>query len=550
MPSTWLGRAVTAVALIGLTAGGYVAWRLNDDRPVTFADAESHFKYGSTGGERGWKSQFGFGIPYWIWVSLPELFPEYLPDHRGGRGFSSLGFIYERGRDPRFDLPVGLSMRRVQGIDRVYFTCSVCHAGTVRAAPDAAPALVLGMPANTVNFGGLAEFLRRAADDDRFAAAEMMPRIDAMADLRRRDYAGNASYRPAELSAVDTLLFRRVGVTMMRATLAELMGKLSFIDFTTWGPGRVDTFGPPKALLGFRMDNAPASETRGVSDFPSVWHQQARMGMSLHWDGNNCSVDERNLSAAYGTGATPATLDRASLFRIADYLWDTAAPPPFPPDRIDQAAIGEGARIYGELCRTCHGERASPFRVAGGGSHVGEVTPLAAIGTDRARLDSYTRELAVSQNTLYAGLPADEASCAAYVESACRSDVDPAAFRALRDRCYPSRFTHFRKTNGYANQPLDGLWLRAPYLHNGSVPTLRALLEPAAARPVRFQIGYDVYDFDAVGFVSSGAEAERVGWTMDTTRPGNGNAGHDGAAFGTLLPSHEKAALIEYLKTF
>ena len=28
--------------------------------------------------------------------------------------------------------------------------------------------------------------------------------------------------------------------------------------------------------------------------------------------------------------------------------------------------------------------------------------------------------------------------------------------------------------------PLDGLWLRAPYLHNGSVPTLRDLLEPSA----------------------------------------------------------------------
>ena len=40
----------------------------------------------------------------------------------------------------------------------------------------------------------------------------------------------------------------------------------------------------------------------------------------------------------------------------------------------------------------------------------------------------------------------------------------------------PWKFSHFRKTNGYAGMPLDGIWLRAPYLHNGSVPTLRALL--------------------------------------------------------------------------
>ena len=62
----------------------------------------------------------------------------------------------------------------------------------------------------------------------------------------------------------------------------------------------------------------------------------------------------------------------------------------------------------------------------------------------------------------------------------------------------PWRFTHFRKTNGYANMPLDGLWLRAPYLHNGSVPTLRALLFPDE-RPAVFYRGYDVYDWTNVG---------------------------------------------------
>ena len=60
----------------------------------------------------------------------------------------------------------------------------------------------------------------------------------------------------------------------------------------------------------------------------------------------------------------------------------------------------------------------------------------------------------------------------------------------------PYRFTHFRKTNGYANQPLDGIWLRAPYLHNGSVPTLRDLLEPPEQRPKVFYRGYDVFDQD------------------------------------------------------
>jgi hypothetical protein len=98
--------------------------------------------------------------------------------------------------------------------------------------------------------------------------------------------------------------------------------------------------------------------------------------------------------------------------------------------------------------------------------------------------------------------------------------------------------------------PLDGLWLRAPYLHNGSVPNLRALLEPAVARQAVFYIGYDVYDYADVGFESRWAEAARDGWRFDTSAPGNSNVGHEGVNYGTALAPADKDALIEYLKTF
>lgn len=548
-PRVWLRATGAAALLLLLVASVYVLIRLNDDQPVLFADADAHFKYGSTGGERGWKSQVGFGIPYWIWIALPETFPQYLPDRQPGRGYASLGFLYEPGRDARFDLPVGMSMRRVQGIDRVYFTCAVCHTGSIREAEGASPRIVPGMPANTLNFGGVAEFLRRSGNDPAFDAERLVPRIEELASLRRRDYQGTAAYQPAELGLIDTVLFRQLAVSMARNSLRAWFGRLWFIDFTAWGPGRVDTFGPAKALLGFRMDVAPAHEQLGVSDFPSVWNQAARTGMWLHWDGNNCSVDERNLSAGLGTGATPATLDRDSLLRIADYLWDDAKPPPFPAP-IDASLARQGERVYQQYCWSCHGTGASPFRVRGDGSRVGQVTPIEDIRTDPSRWNSYTRELALVQSTLYAGHPADEDACRAYVDNACNPDRDEAEYRALRDRCYPSRFSHFRKTRGYANQPLDGLWLRAPYLHNGSVPSLRALLEPADRRPDVLYIGYDVYDFNNVGFVSAGPGAERHGWRLDTRTVGNGNGGHEGAEYGTLLPRQLKDALIEYLKTF
>ena len=109
----------------------------------------------------------------------------------------------------------------------------------------------------------------------------------------------------------------------------------------------------------------------------------------------------------------------------------------------------------------------------------------------------------------------------------------------------PWAFSHFRKTQGYANAPLDGVWLRAPYLHNGSVPDLRAMLFPEE-RPAVFHRAYDVYDWTRVGFVSRGADAEREGVKFDTSLRGNGNRGH---LYGVDLPEATKLALLEYLKT-
>lgn len=526
--------AIGVVVLLGVVIGGtYLTVRLTDDWPVTYDDIAEHYKYGSTGGERGFKNQFGFGFPYWIWVALPELFPDYLPDRQRGRGYAAFGMIYEDGKDPRFDLPIGMSMRRVQGVDRVYFNCAVCHTGSVRDVSDGERQIVLGMPANTFSLGALATFLGQAAGDWRFRSSRMFPTIEHLEQTRATLDLPDDRYRPDPLNPVDRLVFRYLGITLLREQLLTLTSRLSFVDATTWGPGRVDTFNPPKALLNFPMQHAPEREKVGIAEFPSVWNQRWKEGMQLHWDGNNTAVNERNLSAGFGTGATPTTLDKEKILRTAAYLWDQAKPPAFPEDRIRRELVTEGAVIYRADCWSCHGNRQPPFREEGDGSLVGKVTPIQYIGTDRARLDSYTSELAAAQNSLYAGFPADEARCR-------ENPADAGG-------CYPARFSHFRKTNGYANMPLDGLWLRAPYLHNGSVPDLRALLDPPSQRPAVFYIGYDVYDYDRVGFVTQGPAAERQGWRLDTSVRGNGNGGH---VYGTQLTAAQKDALIEYLKTF
>ena len=237
--------------------------------------------------------------------------------------------------------------------------------------------------------------------------------------------------------------------------------------------------------------------------------------MQLHWDGNNTTVEERNKSAAFGTGTTPPTIDLARIRRVEAWIMD-ASPPGFGDFfPVDRKLAAKGAPIYQQYCAACHGASGSDFT----GEYVGQVVPLAKIGTDRRRLDSYSYTLAVNQATLYAG--------------------------------YPWRFTHFTKTHGYANMPLDGLWLRAPYLHNGSVPSLRDLLEPAAKRPKAFFRGNDVYDPVRVGFVSNlpAANGAKL-FRFDTTVPGNGNGGHEGKAYGTDLSAADKTALVEFLKTF
>jgi hypothetical protein len=121
---------------------------------------------------------------------------------------------------------------------------------------------------------------------------------------------------------------------------------------------------------------------------------------------------------------------------------------------------------------------------------------------------------------------------------------------------YDWGFEHFQNVEGYVATRLDGLWSRGPYLHNGSVPTLRDMLKAPDRRPRVFYRGYDVVDPRDGGFVASIARAEKLGlnrqalvqssFRYDTGEPGNSNQGH---VYGTDLEPEQKEALLAYLKT-
>ena len=103
----------------------------------------------------------------------------------------------------------------------------------------------------------------------------------------------------------------------------------------------------------------------------------------------------------------------------------------------------------------------------------------------------------------------------------------------------------------YKARSLNGIWATAPYLHNGSVPTLYDLLLPKKRdsdpkdgeyRPDQFQVGSREFDPERVGLKSSGY----TGFTFDTRHAGNSNAGH---TYGTGLDKEERLDLLEYLKS-
>ena len=98
----------------------------------------------------------------------------------------------------------------------------------------------------------------------------------------------------------------------------------------------------------------------------------------------------------------------------------------------------------------------------------------------------------------------------------------------------------------YAARPLYGIWAAAPYLHNGSVPTLYDLLLPPEQRPKTFALGGREYDPVQLGFVVQ-TTCSQQDCLVDTTLPGNGNGGH---LWGTDLAEADRTALLEYLKTY
>ena len=325
-----------------------------------------------------------------------------------------------------------------------------------------------------------------------------------------------------DLNVFQRIIYRYIVFPRVQQALLHLGSQLAFVERQQdWGPGRVDTFNPYKAIqFNFPMGPDAISDValNGSSDFPSLWMQRPREGMHLHWDGNNTSVAERNLSAALGAGVTPVTVDRASIARVEAWMWDLP-PPPFPGlAALDQAKVMRGAALFAEYCAGCHG-----MEVNGHLRLLDQPLPAAGQGDAALRNRHRPRPLGL----LHARLRrrAEHALCR----------LSLALLPFPQDR---------------------GLRQPAARRHLGALALSPQRLSADAARPSRAgsqaaaQAG-TAATRNSISPASATARTHRARglFLYDTRVPGNSNGGHDGKAYGTQLPAADKDALVEYMKT-
>jgi hypothetical protein len=199
--------------------------------------------------------------------------------------------------------------------------------------------------------------------------------------------------------------------------------------------------------------------------------------------------------------------------------------PPWPKavfGSLEPARIERGRVHYERHCKRCHDDGAG-------------VVPLEEVGTDANRARSFATK--VGELEFPAAL--QDLLARTKQKAYLREGLGEPETRNLEPEVI-----YWRAPMGYVARPMAGIWASAPYLHNGSVPTLWDLLQPASARPATFPIGHLEYDPGKVGYATEVSGTPR--FTFDVSKPGNANVGHE---FGIELSDEEKRDLLEYLKS-
>ena len=506
-------------------------------------------------------------MPYTLLASLTSV--------KTGKPFlqdmERFGFLPDpAGPSNPYQLPVGVTVSRSRnagtaGMEIVGFNCAACHVGEVsyrgkRVRIDGAPslidlegyqlefkdsldaalknpqkllALIVAMEKqrnrpDTPSEGEVAQYTN---EPEVQSAGNVQPAPNADPSFHSISSAAADATRPATQPTFRERL--KTDIAFLKARLAHIQNGKLLLDGTVPGPGRVDAFGAARNLLFPQF----AAKMQSPVSFPFIWSVPDNIGRKpkdfqwIHYDGNTNSILERNIGQALGMGAVFDPKTYESTLRIGnlhqlEVLTHKLQPPAWPADvlgAIDEAKARQGEQIFNQKCAECHQDRmfgqvqigTDPNRANSFGQPVSKVPFPKAV----APILDGLKKRAFADDGIS---PADQAAM----------DADPVIWRA---------------TAQYLARPLKGIWATAPYLHNGSVPTLYDLLHPDQ-RPARFTVGDREFDPAKIGYRGDPNLTGPNVWVYDTTQPGNSNIGHSGDAFGTNLPEDQKAALLEYLK--
>jgi hypothetical protein len=177
MKNAW--KASASVAILLIVGIGIAAWyqlrHVRAQPAWVTANSQDRYFYGSVGARET------RGIPYWVWLAMPRVFPEHMP---GPGGYASLGMAWQEG----IEMPVGFAKQQV-GYVRVSGNCALCHVTTLATQPDQAPRIVPAVSGKTTDLKPLVNFFRQCAADPRFNADELLSQIEQDTSLSLWDKA-------------------------------------------------------------------------------------------------------------------------------------------------------------------------------------------------------------------------------------------------------------------------------------------------------------------------------------------------------------------------
>ncbi len=483
------------------------------------------------------------------------------------------------------NLPVGFARHQIPGSSEQYLdiTCAACHTGELRFKGQAVridggtAQHVLPSSVPTLRGGSFGQALVASLTStyynpwkfERFARTVLGDEYDTHHEQLRKDFKASLN------------TFLKVAWNDTHRGLYP----------TEEGPGRADafgrianaTFGDAISPANYRVANAPV-------DYPQLWDMWTFDW--VQWNGSAQQPMARNIGEALGVGATLNFFDAngqplqgdaryASSVRVRDLhkieeTLQKLKPPAWPEDlfgAIDKPLAARGRSLFAENCASCH----VPRRTQEGERWVQHLhmLPVDVIGTDPTaanNIASHRFDLTALQWDLKELEKMDVKLHPKPKEPLDLSQLSVAKGLAyvtafVEDRAYreanvtpleKSRLDGFglpigvREKVAYKARPLAGVWATAPFLHNGSVPSLYQLLSPQDERATTFFKGNFEYDPRHLGYRT---EAFTNGFVFDTRITGNHNSGHEFRAgergngvIGRLLQPEERWALLEYLK--